>query len=199
MTLTERQYLDRALFWIVAILVVLAVARCQEARVEPAVAVEQGRMWTPPHPPALGGQTAGLVAILADTTPPPRRDAAPHLWRIAETIQGTVGWYNRWEGWHVDPVIIASIIRHESGGDSAAVGAVGEIGLGQIRPELWLGTWPECGDNLYRIRDNVCYTIRIWRWNKTRRGTLREAALAYNGCHELWPCADVYPARVLQN
>jgi soluble lytic murein transglycosylase-like protein len=124
-----------------------------------------------------------LVRIVGDTT-------------VARSIHGQVAWLNMWEDAHIDPRIIANIIRVESGGDSLALGALGEVGLGQIRPHLWLGLWPECGSDLWTVRTNVCYVIRIWRHMRDTRGSRHAALMAYNGCKPTRPCT--YPQRVLQ-
>lgn len=125
------------------------------------------------------------------------------LRRLARTVRVTAEWYD------VDPRLIARLIYVESLGDSAAVHrpitvvAHGRrvrtraVGLGGIVPELWLGVFPECGDDLRRIRDNVCYTVRAWTWFRDRNVDTETALLAYNGCRRGWSC-DWYAGAVME-
>lgn len=114
---------------------------------------------------------------------------------VARSIEGQVAWLNEWEGADIEPIIIAHIIRVESGGDSTAVGALGELGVGQVRPEYWLGIWPECGTDLRSTRTGVCYTIRIYRYWRDKLGSRYLALRAYNGCEPGDECP--YTKRVL--
>lgn len=117
------------------------------------------------------------------------------LRRIASTVRATSEWYG------VDPRLIARLIRVESYVDTLAphppimVTVDGErvrtraVGLGGIVPEIWLGVFPECGEDLRRVRDNVCYTVRVWKWFRDRSpGDLEFALLSYNGCRRGWSC-----------
>lgn len=53
--------------------------------------------------------------------------------------------------YNIDPVLVQSVIEVESNYDAQAIGAVGEIGLMQIRPEMW--NIPKA--KLYNPRFNV--------------------------------------------
>lgn len=104
--------------------------------------------------------------------------------RLARTIYGTA----RWEG--VDPVLIARLVRAESGLDTTAVSVIGALGLGQIIPEIWRGVFPTCGPNLLSVRDNICYTVKIWKLSIDKHRDLHEALSAYSGgCRYTGPCS----------
>ena len=60
-------------------------------------------------------------------------------------------------------VLVAAIIIEESDVNPKARGKVGEIGLMQIYPRFWENKFPECGDNLYNIKTNICYGTNILR------------------------------------
>jgi len=111
--------------------------------------------------------------------------------RIARTVLGTTFWAGG------NPYTAARVIRTESHGDSMAVSAVGAVGLGQIRPEVWLGVFPSCGNNLFRVRDNVCYTVHVLNYYMSH-WPHREALLRYNGCRVGWGC-EGYANRVMEN
>lgn len=100
---------------------------------------------------------------------------------------------SRWYG--VDPRLVARLIYVESRGDPDALGPpitirvrgslvrTRAVGLGQIVPEIWDGSFPECGRDLTSVRTNVCYTVRVWRHYRERfPGDPTAALLAYNGC-----------------
>lgn len=85
----------------------------------------------------------------------------------------------------LDPRLVAGTILVENPWlKSDTVSHAGAVGFGQVIPEYWIGVFPECGDDLTRARDNVCYTVRILshllerEWQKATR----RALLAYNGC-----------------
>jgi len=107
----------------------------------------------------------------------PIGEASDDLWYIAKKIYGTTYWHE-----NVNPELIARLIYIESRSDSLAISSVGAIGLGQIRPEIWLHVFPECGDDLKRVRDNVCFTVKIFKHYQNVASSLHEALLLYNGC-----------------
>lgn len=143
-----------------------------------------------PRPPAVHPETRAVADVLADGTPVSADD--PHVVRIARTIRGTARW------WDVDPLLVARLVRSESWVDSTAVSSVGALGLGQVRPEIWLGAFPSCGQNLLRVRDNVCHTVRILRYYIERAGgDMHEALAGYSGgCRIGGPC-EWYVRRIL--
>lgn len=107
--------------------------------------------------------------------PLPRQ--APDLYRIASTVKVFA------ERHEIEPELVGRLIWVESRGDSLATSPVNAQGLMQVMPRYWQGEYPECGDNLYRVRDNICYGVKILRMYKNAHpGDLREALLAYNGC-----------------
>lgn len=122
---------------------------------------------------------------------------------LAHTVRATAEWVG------VDPLLIARLIWVESRADSMALGpeikvrvrgrlvSTRAVGLGQVVPEIWLGVLPQCGDDLYSVRDNVCYTVHIWRYFRDREHPdMVAAALGYNGCRVGWDC-DWYADAVL--
>lgn len=117
---------------------------------------------------------------------------APHFFRIAQKIHGIAYWFD-----DVDPFMVARLVYTESRGDSLAVSSVGAVGLGQIRPSVWLGEFPQCGDDLRKVRDNLCYTIHILDYYQKSSPTQEIALLSYVGClHRHYSCVD-YPGKVL--
>jgi soluble lytic murein transglycosylase-like protein len=81
----------------------------------------------------------------------------------------------------VDPALVVAVLMVESGGKVTARSAVGARGLMQVMPG-WVGTWRNCGRDLYDIRDNLCNGTSILAWYIEQHGTEREALLGYNGC-----------------
>ena len=144
-----------------------------------------------------------LVAHLLVGSPASFQGPDKTLRRMARVVRATSEWYG------VDPLRIARLIYVESYADSMALGRSIEVrahgrtlstravGLGQIVPEIWLGTFPECGGDLVRIRDNVCYTVLVYRWYRDRYpDDPGLALLAYNGCRRGWSC-DWYEDAIL--
>lgn len=148
----------------------------------------------PPHVPV---DMDSLVAYVLAGSPEEGFTAPKPCWParrcpdfyLAHTVRSLSEWYD------VSPTRIARLIWVESRGDSMALGRpirvrVGDrlittraVGLGQIVPELWLGVFPECGTDLHSVRDNVCHTVRIWRYYKDHHHPdINGALLAYNGC-----------------
>ena len=81
----------------------------------------------------------------------------------------------------VDPALVVAVLMLESGGKATARSSVGARGLMQVMPG-WVGTWRECGRDLYDIKDNLCNGTSILAWYIEQHGTEREALLGYNGC-----------------
>ena len=154
------------------------------------------------RPPDADSAVAWILAGRPAVFPAPAADAP--LRRIAHTVRATAEWYD------VSPTLIARMIAVESGADSAAVhrpitvSVYGQpvrtraVGLGGIVPELWLGVFPECGQDLRRVRDNVCHTVQVYRWFRARSPDDETALLAYNGCRRGWPC-DWYADAILED
>lgn len=115
-----------------------------------------------------------------------------HTKYIAEKVYGTAYWIS-----DVDAELVARVIRVESSGDSMAISRVGAVGLGQIRPEVWTDEFPFCGDNLFRVRDNICYTAQILSRYKKRFHTWENTLLSYVGCRHKHPSCIRYPDKVL--
>ena len=82
---------------------------------------------------------------------------------------------------NVDPALVVAVLMVESGGKVTARSAVGARGLMQVMPG-WVGTWRNCGRDLYDIKDNLCNGTSILAWYIEQHGTEREALLGYNGC-----------------
>jgi soluble lytic murein transglycosylase-like protein len=82
---------------------------------------------------------------------------------------------------NVDPALVVAVLIVESGGKVTARSAVGARGLMQVMPG-WVGTWRNCGRDLYDIKDNLCNGTSILAWYIEQHGTEREALLGYNGC-----------------
>lgn len=158
-------------------------------------------------PPDLDSAVASILAGDPDNFTPPRpcwplsREGCEE-WALAHTIRATAEWYG------VRPTRIARLIWVESRGDPLAQGRpirvrVGNrwvwtraVGLGQIVPELWEGVYPECGQDLFQVRTNVCYTVRIWKYyRQTHHPDLHASLLAYNGCRR--PSCSWYASSIL--
>ena len=82
---------------------------------------------------------------------------------------------------NVDPALVVAVLMVESGGKATARSSVGARGLMQVMPG-WVGTWRNCGRDLYDIKDNLCNGTSILAWYIQQHGTEREALLGYNGC-----------------
>ena len=82
---------------------------------------------------------------------------------------------------NVDPALVVAVLMVESGGKVTARSAVGARGLMQVMPG-WVGTWRNCGRDLYDIKDNLCNGTSILAWYIEQHGSEREALLGYNGC-----------------
>ena len=82
---------------------------------------------------------------------------------------------------NVDPALVVAVLIVESGGKATARSSVGARGLMQVMPG-WVGTWRNCGRDLYDIKDNLCNGTSILAWYIQQHGTEREALLGYNGC-----------------
>ena len=82
---------------------------------------------------------------------------------------------------NVDPALVVAVLMVESGGKVTARSSVGARGLMQVMPG-WVGTWRNCGRDLYDIKDNLCNGTSILAWYIQQHGTEREALLGYNGC-----------------
>lgn len=117
---------------------------------------------------------AEIVAILSNDKPVSDQHK---FWYIANKIYGTSQWFPE-----ITYRQLARLVYIESRGDSLAVSSVGAVGLGQVRPEIWAGEFPQCGDALRRVRDNLCYTAHILDHYKKRSPDLHTALLLYNGC-----------------
>ncbi len=108
----------------------------------------------------------------------------------------------------IDPRLIANLIRVESAFNPRAVGPpititinntphhTNAIGLGQIVPEFWLGTHPECGSDLFNPLTNICYTVLVYKHYLNKYSSPHRALLAYNGCQPGWSC-DWYAPEIL--
>jgi soluble lytic murein transglycosylase-like protein len=104
---------------------------------------------------------------------------------------------------HLPPELIAGVMLHESNGDSIVEGSTFWIndstharakGLMQIVWEFWEGVYPECGDNVFTIRTNLCYGAHILRFYMDRTNQNVDRALsAYSGE------ARAYVTRVLNH
>jgi soluble lytic murein transglycosylase-like protein len=81
----------------------------------------------------------------------------------------------------LDPATVVSVVLIESGGKPTARSFVGAQGLMQVMP-LWIGTWRQCGMDLYNVKDNLCNGTSILAYYLRRHGTERAALLGYNGC-----------------
>lgn len=97
----------------------------------------------------------------------------------------------------LDPATVVAVVLVESGGKPTARSFVGARGLMQIMP-LWIGTWRECGMDLYNVKDNLCNGTSILKYYLRRHGTEREALLGYNGCVRgtNTPNCHTYPDKV---
>ena len=79
------------------------------------------------------------------------------------------------------PVWLALSVSHAENwtGDSMAVNVwSGAAGLGQIHP-INFGRFPECGENIYNRRTNLCYMMRILTLCKA--DTLAKVLSCYGG------------------
>ncbi len=65
----------------------------------------------------------------------------------------------------LDPKLVGAVIWVESHGNPNAVSVAGAIGLMQVMPDIWLGVYPECGDDLFDPDTNLCYGTRILRYH----------------------------------
>ena len=80
------------------------------------------------------------------------------------------------------PLLVASVIIEESRVKPWAKGLAGEVGLMQIYPKFWKGVFPECGNNLWRPRTNICYGTSILHWSMVKSDSnFVEALHGYNG------------------
>jgi soluble lytic murein transglycosylase-like protein len=97
----------------------------------------------------------------------------------------------------LDPATVVAVVLVESEGKPTAKSFVGARGLMQVMP-LWIGTWRECGRDLFNIADNLCNGTSILRWYLRQRGSEREALLGYNGCVNgtNTPRCHTYPDKV---
>ena len=109
------------------------------------------------------------------------------------------------------PELVAGIIMRESFGDSLALGqpfrlringeviSTRAIGLMQIVEPLWLGVYPECGDDLFSAETNICYGSNIYKYFLDgTKGNHSRALVAYSGNAKLY--ADMvfeYTGRVV--
>lgn len=83
---------------------------------------------------------------------------------------------------NLPPLLVSAVILEESRVKPMARGLVGEIGLMQIHPKYWRGVFPECGNNLWNIRTNICYGTRVLRWSVEESDfDLISALHGYNG------------------
>lgn len=82
----------------------------------------------------------------------------------------------------LDPATVVSVMLIESRGDPRATSFVGARGLMQIMP-VHIGSWRDCGDDLYDIQDNLCIgTTFLASLLRRFDGDERRSLLAYNGC-----------------
>ncbi len=86
----------------------------------------------------------------------------------------------------IDPNLLAAIVMTESYTDRYAVSSTGALGLGQIVPGLWLGRYPQCGDDLFEPRTNLCYAAKILRLYIDKYVDLRYALNRYSGYTEVY-------------
>ena len=86
---------------------------------------------------------------------------------------------------HGVPVWLALSVSHAENwtGDSMAVNTwSGAAGLGQIHP-VNFGRFPDCGENIYNRRTNLCYMMRILTLCKAE--TLAKVLNCYGGAESL--------------
>jgi soluble lytic murein transglycosylase-like protein len=83
----------------------------------------------------------------------------------------------------IDPAWLAITVWRESGCDSAARGAAGEIGLTQINPKVWsavIGASPD-GWEMWDPQSNLRYSAMILRRLRDSSASEREMFRKYNG------------------
>lgn len=83
----------------------------------------------------------------------------------------------------IDPAWLAVTVWRESGCNSAARGAAGEIGLTQINPKVWaetLGASPD-GWEMWNPESNLRYSAMILRQLRDSSSSEREMFRKYNG------------------
>jgi soluble lytic murein transglycosylase-like protein len=83
----------------------------------------------------------------------------------------------------IDPAWLAVTVWRESGCNSAARGAAGEIGLTQINPRVWaakLGSSPD-GWEMWDPQSNLRYSASILRRLRDSSSSEREMFRRYNG------------------
>lgn len=104
---------------------------------------------------------------------------------VAETAQA-----------HIDPLIVAALIVRESGCRPGAVGAAGEIGLTQIKPDA--AGIRFCEDLLPRLKrpaENIRCAVRVLAWARAKCGP---DPGKYVGAYQSGNCrASRYSRRVL--
>lgn len=86
----------------------------------------------------------------------------------------------------LDTALVLDVSHAENWtGNRRAVSPAGAIGLMQVMP-FWLGTYPECGTDLYDGPTNVCYGVKILRQYLIECGRNTYCATnKYNGAHRV--------------
>lgn len=77
---------------------------------------------------------------------------------------------------NVDPILIAAIINHESGGDPLATGRAQDLGLMQIR----VVHYPQCPQCLYDPDTNIKLGTKIFKDYRQIKGNIYTTISAYN-------------------
>jgi len=87
----------------------------------------------------------------------------------------------------IDPWMLATTVNRESGCNPKALGTVGEIGLGQIHPDVWVDTLKAEGiikskSDLWKVRTNLRATAFVLK--SVKASSLHTTFRRYNGSGE---------------
>jgi hypothetical protein len=128
-----------------------------------------------------GSQTVEYVTLYRDHVEPVEKVLRAH--GVGARTARKISWPLVEESYRrsVDPATVTAILLVESEGNPSARSPVGARGLMQVMPG-WVGTWRNCGRDLYNIKDNICNGTSILAWYLRSHGDERRALLGYNGC-----------------
>jgi hypothetical protein len=87
----------------------------------------------------------------------------------------------------VSPFLLASVVVTESAVNPKAISIVGARGLGQVMPRYWSGVYPHCGEDLFHVETNLCYSSLILKYYIiTAEGDIARALQLYSGGTHLY-------------
>ena len=90
----------------------------------------------------------------------------------------------------IDPELLAAVVMTESYADRHAISVTGAVGLGQIVPGLWHGVYPNCGEDLFNAKTNLCYSSKILRLYIDKSVSLLHALNRYSGYYKVYGFGD---------